>query len=195
MKKRVTAADVAQLVGVSRTTVSFVLNGATNKRISQTTRQRGIETSQRLGYLPDSNARRVAFGRTNVIGIVVRQNSEQVLADRFLAHILNGLNRAATAHNYHVLLEMTEAEGNHTVYTRLIGERYVDGQAIQRGQGHQFEAKGVQPRGAPNGARIGVGAIARHASVVGPALWAISLGEIFISYDLVYPTVPAYPPL
>ncbi|MCC7448503.1 MAG: LacI family DNA-binding transcriptional regulator [Anaerolineae bacterium] len=149
MKKRVTAADVAQLAGVSRTTVSFVLNGTANKRISQTTRARVIETSQQLGYLPDSNARRVAFGRTNVMGLVVRQNSEQVLADRFLAHILNGLNHAAAAHNYHVLLEMTGAEGNHTVYTHLIGERYVDGLVIFGPMGDDEDLLRAHVAGAP----------------------------------------------
>ena len=55
---RPTQVDVAKLAGVSRATVSYVLNGQTEGRvpISEETRQRVLEAIEELGYEPDARA-------------------------------------------------------------------------------------------------------------------------------------------
>ena len=55
--KRATSKDVAEAAGVSRTTVSFVLNAVPNVQIPEETRQRVWEAACRLGYYPDASAR------------------------------------------------------------------------------------------------------------------------------------------
>jgi DNA-binding LacI/PurR family transcriptional regulator len=127
MVKRATARDVAELAGVSRTTVSFVLNEVPGMRISDETRQRVQEAALQLSYHPDATARRMVSGRTNVIGFVLRQSSDQVFADQFLPQVLNGLSHAATAQGYHVLIEAIPPEDDSDAYIRLIRERHVDG--------------------------------------------------------------------
>src|SRR5512136_333768 len=126
MKKRTTAQDVADLAGVSRTTVSFVLNNVAGMRISDDTRQRVHEAARQLDYHPDATARRMVQGRTNIIGFVLRQTPDQAFADHFLPQVLHGLSRAAAAQSYHILIEPAPPDDS-TRYLRLIRERHVDG--------------------------------------------------------------------
>jgi LacI family transcriptional regulator len=127
MVKRATARDVAELAEVSRTTVSFVLNGVPGIRISEETRQRVLEAAKHLNYHPDATARRMVTGRTNVIGFILRQSPDQVFGDQFLPQVLNGLTHAAAVQNYHVLIEPIPPESEPGAYLRLVRERHVDG--------------------------------------------------------------------
>ena len=127
MPKRATAREVAELAGVSRTTVSFVLNNVPGMRISEETRQRVFEAARQLDYHPDATARRMAYGQTRVIGFVVRQSPDQFFADHFLPQVLSGLSRCSTAQNYHILFEPIPPEDETGAYARLVRERHVDG--------------------------------------------------------------------
>ncbi|WP_156722179.1 LacI family DNA-binding transcriptional regulator [Streptomyces apocyni] len=63
----VTSADVARLAGVSRATVSFVLNGTQTHRVSDTTRARVLDAARQLGYVPHAAARSLRAGRSNLV--------------------------------------------------------------------------------------------------------------------------------
>ncbi|MEV7420922.1 LacI family DNA-binding transcriptional regulator [Streptomyces sp. NPDC089919] len=63
----VTSADVARLAGVSRATVSFVLNNTQAHRVSEATRARVQEAAQQLGYVPHAAARSLRAGRSNLV--------------------------------------------------------------------------------------------------------------------------------
>ena len=52
-----TSADVAREAGVSRATVSYVLNDVPHQKIPQSTRQRILDAAYRLGYAPSAAAR------------------------------------------------------------------------------------------------------------------------------------------
>jgi DNA-binding LacI/PurR family transcriptional regulator len=58
---------VAQHSGVSRATVSYVLNGTPNQSISAETRQRVLDAAEKLGYAPYAPARALRSGRSDVI--------------------------------------------------------------------------------------------------------------------------------
>ncbi|WP_060882141.1 LacI family DNA-binding transcriptional regulator [Streptomyces scabiei] len=64
---RVTSSDVAREAGVSRATVSFVLNGTKGQTISESTRQRVLEAAARLRYAPSAEARTLSRGRSDVV--------------------------------------------------------------------------------------------------------------------------------
>jgi DNA-binding LacI/PurR family transcriptional regulator len=64
--KRVTSADVAAAAGVSRATVSYVLNGV-HERISEPTRTRVLKAAERLGYVPNAMASALRAGRTEIV--------------------------------------------------------------------------------------------------------------------------------
>ncbi|MFE0643143.1 LacI family DNA-binding transcriptional regulator [Streptomyces sp. NPDC058877] len=63
----VTSADVARLAGVSRATVSFVLNNTQVHRVSDTTRARVLAAADQLGYVPHAAARSLRAGRNNLV--------------------------------------------------------------------------------------------------------------------------------
>ncbi|MFF4357665.1 LacI family DNA-binding transcriptional regulator [Streptomyces sp. NPDC001604] len=64
---RVTSADVAREAGVSRATVSFVLNNTQHQKITEGTRQRVLAAAEKLGYAPSPAARTLRYGRTDVV--------------------------------------------------------------------------------------------------------------------------------
>jgi DNA-binding LacI/PurR family transcriptional regulator len=103
-RTRVTSAEVASEAGVSRTTVSLVLNER-GEQIPQHTRQRVLDAARSLGYHPHHSARGLAGGRTQTIALVLRQSAEQVAGDALLVETLRGLATAARSAHFRVLVE------------------------------------------------------------------------------------------
>ena len=68
---RVTSTDVAREAGVSRATVSYVLNGVSHRGIPETTAARVREAAARLGYLPSAAARSLRRGRSELVLVVL----------------------------------------------------------------------------------------------------------------------------
>ncbi len=64
-----TLKKVAEVAGVSHTTVSLVINNAAGSRVSQKTKARVLEAIKRLDYNPNLTAKRLASGKTNSIGL------------------------------------------------------------------------------------------------------------------------------
>jgi len=76
MKARVTMQDVADLVGVSRQTVSAVINGKPG--ITEPTRYRVLTAIDQLGYRPDLTARSLRTKRTHTIALMLTDVSSPV---------------------------------------------------------------------------------------------------------------------
>lgn len=91
-----TMADVARRAGVSRTLVSFVLDGKPGA--SEATKRRVLEVADEIGYRPDAAARLLARGRSRTLGVLmdVRQ--------LFEAELVTRIYPAAEAAGYEVLL-------------------------------------------------------------------------------------------
>jgi DNA-binding LacI/PurR family transcriptional regulator len=70
-KKRVTAADIARALGISRATVGFVLNSTPGQTISAATRARVLEEARLQGYQPHRAAQALASGRSRLILLVL----------------------------------------------------------------------------------------------------------------------------
>ncbi|MFD1662979.1 LacI family DNA-binding transcriptional regulator [Streptomyces caeni] len=62
-----TSADVARLAGVSRATVSYVLNNTSAVRISEATRRRVHDAAEELGYVPHAAARSLRAGHSRMV--------------------------------------------------------------------------------------------------------------------------------
>jgi DNA-binding LacI/PurR family transcriptional regulator len=69
--RRVTSAEVARHSGVSRATVSYVLNSTPNQSISAETRRRVLEAAEQLGYTPSAPARALRSGRSDVVLLLI----------------------------------------------------------------------------------------------------------------------------
>ncbi len=66
MTRRVTTFDIAREAGVSRTTVSHVLNDQPGVNLSAKTKAHVLATARRLGYVPNSAAQMLVTGRAEV---------------------------------------------------------------------------------------------------------------------------------
>ena len=66
---RTTSADVARLAGVSRATVSYVLNGR-DQSIAEATKQRVFDAVRRLDYVPNAASRALRAGTSHLVLLV-----------------------------------------------------------------------------------------------------------------------------
>lgn len=88
-----TSADVARLAGVSRATVSYVLNDSASGRVGERTREKVLEAARELGYVPNAAARSLRAGRS---GLVLLDNPNVVwgpLLAEFMADLRRHLLR------------------------------------------------------------------------------------------------------
>ncbi|WP_335937415.1 LacI family DNA-binding transcriptional regulator [Streptomyces sp. PTD5-9] len=86
-----TSADVARLAGVSRATVSYVLNGNTSVRISEPTRRRVREAATELGYVPHAAARSLRAGHSRMVLLPTVDLPSGPLHHRFFRELESGL--------------------------------------------------------------------------------------------------------
>jgi DNA-binding LacI/PurR family transcriptional regulator len=84
---RLTSADVARESGVSRTTVSYVLNGKDGVAIPESTRQRVRDAAARLGYTPSAAARTLRSGRSDLVLCVLPNWTIGPVIDTLLDHL------------------------------------------------------------------------------------------------------------
>ncbi|MFE0337053.1 LacI family DNA-binding transcriptional regulator [Streptomyces sp. NPDC058955] len=78
-----TSADVARLAGVSRATVSYVLNNTSAVRISEPTRERVREAARELGYVPHAAARTLRAGHSRMVLLPIAHVPVGPLYSRF----------------------------------------------------------------------------------------------------------------
>ncbi|MFG3101915.1 LacI family DNA-binding transcriptional regulator [Streptomyces sp. NPDC048182] len=88
-----TSADVARLAGVSRATVSYVLNENGTVRISEPTRRRVREAARELGYVPHAAARALRAGHSRMVLMPAPSFPVGPLYSRFLGDLQAALGR------------------------------------------------------------------------------------------------------
>ena len=103
-----TSSEVAKRAGVSRTTVSFVLNDVRSMGISEETRQKVLQAANELGYEPNAAARILAGGSTGTIAVVIPR-SDHLHVDAYLPRLLCTINDRCHRQGYKVLLESADA--------------------------------------------------------------------------------------
>jgi DNA-binding LacI/PurR family transcriptional regulator len=129
-KKRITSQDVANLAGVSRTTVSFVLNDVKGLSISSQTRQKVREAAEYLRYIPDASAQALATRRTKAIGLVMTRNPHHIATDAFLPRIIAGLMDVIKDNKLRLLIEYVEEEHQDRAYLGLARAQRIDGMIL-----------------------------------------------------------------
>jgi len=122
-----TSSEVAKRAGVSRTTVSFVLNDLRTKGISEETRQKVLQAASEMGYEPHSAARILAGGSTGTIAVVIPR-SDHLHVDAYLPRLLSTVNDCCHAHGYKVLLEAADDQFKDPgAFMNLVKGKRIDG--------------------------------------------------------------------
>src|SRR5438477_3488848 len=101
-RRAVVMTDVARLAGVSHQTVSRVINGSPHVRAE--TRERVLAAMSELGYRPNSVARALVTGRSNMLGVV---SFDTTLYGP--ASTLFGIERAAHEAGYFMIVASLKA--------------------------------------------------------------------------------------
>jgi DNA-binding LacI/PurR family transcriptional regulator len=95
-----TSGDVARVAGVSRATVSYVLNNTKGGRVSEATRQRVRDAARQLGYVPHGVARALRAGRSGIVLLT----APAVTVGPLFAQTFSDLQRALSALGYTAVL-------------------------------------------------------------------------------------------
>lgn len=105
MSRSVTSVDVAQAAGVSQSTVSLVVSGKADGRVSAATQALVLETAGRLGYHPNASARVLRNGNAQVLALAVPD-----VKHPFFGAVLEAAEVAAREHGYAVTLHDTTSD-------------------------------------------------------------------------------------
>ncbi len=98
----VTAKTIARELQLSQPTVSRILSGDPRHRVSPQTKQRVLDTAQRLGYQPNAVARSLRRGRTGIVGLYT--NHDYDARNDFLGTIIGALQRCCESRGLDLLL-------------------------------------------------------------------------------------------
>ena len=130
MNKRITSQDVADLAGVSRTTVSFVLNNDKRFTIRPATADKVRAAAKQLGYYPNASARALASNQTKNIGLIISRAPQYIATDPFLPQILSGLLDVLGQNSQGLLLEWVEPGQQLESYLELTRAHHIDGMIL-----------------------------------------------------------------
>ena len=123
--KRPTQFDVARMAGVSRATVSFVVNGLTDGRvpISEETRKRVLLAVAELGYEPDARAQALRSGDTKTIELII----PDIRNPQYWENI-SGMQQEIQSAGYRLILSHLGRRNEYgdDVFANLLGQR-IDG--------------------------------------------------------------------
>ncbi|WP_210508387.1 LacI family DNA-binding transcriptional regulator [Naasia sp. SYSU D00057] len=104
MSGRVTSTDVAREAGLSRATVSYVLNDDPRQTIPEATRQRVLAAAERLGYRPYGPARLLRGARSTLV--LMLTPGLQRATDFVAAGIVTQLGMALREHGLHLVWQL-----------------------------------------------------------------------------------------
>ncbi len=123
-----TLEDIAHLSGVSRSTVSRVIN--TDVNVKEETRQKVLEVIKSYNFQPNLAARGLAIGRTNVIGVVIPASVSTIFTDPYFPLLLQGVSAVCNTKEYSVMLWLAEPEYERRMISRILHNGLVDGVVI-----------------------------------------------------------------
>lgn len=139
---RATIYDVAQAAGVSAATVSRVLAGRDS--VAPTTRDRVIDTANRLGYRLNALARGLSSRTSDMVAVMIPD-----IANPFFGSLVKGVQTAALAHGLVTLVCDTGADAEQervyldALLARQVRHVFVVGLTLRRSTVSDYMAAGV----------------------------------------------------
>ena len=141
--ERVTIVDVAREANVSFATVSRVVNG--KGYVSAQTRERVMQAMTRIGYTVNRQARVLAGGRTQVIGLLVRD-----LDTSYIGEILKGIDEVLAAESYDLMLYTTHhRRTRESVFVNSLANGMTDGLLMILPMAPEAYIDSIRRRGVP----------------------------------------------
>ncbi|MCA9943460.1 MAG: LacI family DNA-binding transcriptional regulator [Ardenticatenaceae bacterium] len=123
---KLTLETIAELAGVSRSTVSRVVND--HAGVSEAVRNRVLAVIEHTGYQPNSIARSLATRRTGVIGLVVPRQMQTLFVDPYFPRLIQGVSAASNQQGSTLALFLLHTEDEERqIYQQLLNRSMLDG--------------------------------------------------------------------
>ncbi|MGH3353099.1 MAG: LacI family DNA-binding transcriptional regulator [Nocardioides sp.] len=145
---RPTLETVARAAGVSRATVSRVVNGSTTVRadVAETIRRAIAE----LGYVPNPAARSLVTQRTDSIVLILPESATRVFSDdAFFPGVIRGVGEALEKADKQLVLLLASTPSSHDRILRYVHGRTVDGVVLASMHGADTLPEELKAAGVP----------------------------------------------
>lgn len=127
-----TLEDVAKKAGVSRSTVSRVVNAHPN--VSEDVRNRVLKVIQETGYHPHAAARTLASQRSWMIGLVLPHSVSYFFTDPYYPHLTKGIAQACNQNDYTLAFFLVGTKDDEEkIFPRVSRKGLLDGVLVQSG--------------------------------------------------------------
>lgn len=143
----VTLEQVAELAGVSRATVSRVVNGS--PLVSQTVKETVEAAAERLGYVPNRAARSLVTRRSDSIGLVIAEPTTLLFGDPFFPKVVRGVTEVVRAHDLQLVLFMPQSLADSVRLVGYASAGHVDGMLFVSLHGADPTPARIAARGVP----------------------------------------------
>jgi DNA-binding LacI/PurR family transcriptional regulator len=128
-QQRPTLEGVALRAGVSRATVSRVVNGAPT--VAPEIRETVLRAVRELGYVPNHAARSLVTQRTNSMALVFPEATARVFSDNeFFPGLVRGVSQELEEAGQQLVLMMANSSASHERIEQYLMGRHVDGAMI-----------------------------------------------------------------
>jgi LacI family transcriptional regulator len=129
MSKGKSLEDIAKLSGVSRSTVSRVIND--QGYVSDESREKVLQVVREHNFQPNLAARALASQRSKVVGVLIPHDVSDLFTDPFFPTLLRGITAASNKRGYGVTLWLAAADQDpHSSYINAFNNSMIDGLLI-----------------------------------------------------------------
>lgn len=140
-----TLEQIGRIAGVSRSTVSRVLNDHPGVRAEVRARVEAV--IDETGYFPNQAARALASNRTGVIGLVVPADVDELFGDPYYSALVRGIYEGSIEHgSIFSIFPIYGTDASATALSSLLGQRLVDGVIVTAGHRSDDLIKGLRGR-------------------------------------------------
>lgn len=127
-----TLEDIAKRAGVSRSTVSRVIND--QQYVRQDVRERVLHVIQETGFHPNVAARALASQRSWMIGLVLPRSVSSFFGDPYFPRLTQGIAQACNRHDFSLgLFLVSTPEDEEKIFPRISRKGFLDGILLQSG--------------------------------------------------------------
>jgi DNA-binding LacI/PurR family transcriptional regulator len=144
---RPTLEAVAALAGVSRGTVSRVINDS--PQVSPRAREAVRAAIDELGFVPNRAARTLVTQRTDSVALVVSESEERFFAEPYFAAIVRGISSGLTGSGMQLLLAVAQSPTEREQLENYLTGQHVDGVLLVSLHGIDTLPARLESRGVP----------------------------------------------
>jgi DNA-binding LacI/PurR family transcriptional regulator len=152
--------EVARVAGVSRATVSRVVNGS--PKVSADVRRTVERAIDRLGYIPNRAARSLVTRRSDSIAVVITEPSSRLFSDPFFPRLVRGISAALSVRDLQLVLLMPDDADDEQRTVRYLTAGHVDGVILVSLHGEDPLPEQLATR------RVPIVVLRRIATITGP---------------------------